>query len=414
MTSEEAMAMFRYSVISPLLCGDEEKSLKKRMIEQAEKIWTLPNGSCRQFSWGTIEDWLYKYRNSGIKGLTNDQRSDNGVFRQMNEQISEFIDSYIKEHSRIRTSVMIERMKMNPEYCETMPSDSTIYRYVRTVRPAAETPQKERRAFEAPYSGSLWQTDLLYGPYLPMLNDRGKWVKQQTFLIAVIDDHSRLLCHGEFYFKQDVLSYLSCLKQALYKYGIPERLYCDNGQIFLSEQVKKIMAGLGTSVIHCPVSDGASKGKIERFFRSVRESFLNPLMEFEKPAKLEELNRKFRIWCHESYNLKEHSAIGCTPMSRWTATSHKVRLMDSNIESDIFNFSETRKVKKDGTVSFKSRIYETTSVLAGKTVTLSYDPFLPEQPYIIYERQNFGKAHLLNKDFNNTVPRKTVKTGVSK
>ena len=343
MSSEEGMAMFRYTVISPLLCGDDERSLKRRMHEQAARIWTLPDGRCRQFSWGTIEDWLYKYRSFGVNGLTSDPRCDNGKFRQMNDEVSEFVDNYIKEHPRIRTSIMIGQMKNNVKFSEVMPSDSTVYRYVRTIRPAQDTPQKERRAFEAPFSGSLWQTDVLYGPYLPMLNDRGKWVKHQTFLIAVIDDHSRLLCHGEFYFKQDVLSYLSCLRQALYKYGIPERLYCDNGQIFHSDQVKRIMAGLGTSVIHCPLSDGAAKGKIERFFRNVRDSFLNPLMEFEKPKKLEELNRKFRIWCHESYNLKEHSAIDCTPMKRWIATSHKVRLMS---RASRVKFSISKKPEK--------------------------------------------------------------------
>ena len=407
MNSEEAMSMFRFSVISPLLVGDDERSLKKRMYEQASKIWTLPDGRSRQFSWGTIEDWLYKYRNFGLKGLTNDSRCDNGKFRQLNDQTSEFIDNYVKEHSRIKTSIMIAQMKNDVQFFDQqLPSDSTIYRYVRTIRPCENTLQKERRAFEAPYSGSLWQTDVMYGPYLPRLNDRGKWVKNQTFLIALIDDHSRLLCHGEFYFKQDLLSYLSCLKQGLYKYGIPERLYCDNGQIFLSEQIKRIMAGLGTSVIHCPIADGASKGKVERFFLTVRNSFLNPLIEFEKPKKLDELNSKFRIWCHDSYNMKEHSTTGITPMNRWMTTSHKVRLMNSSTDSGIFRFKETRRVKKDGTISFKNKIYETTSVLAGKTVTLSYDPFLPEQPYVSFENQDFGKAHLLNRDFNNRISRK--------
>ncbi len=113
-----------------------------------------------------------------------------------------------------------------------------VYRYVRSIKPGIDRPVKERRAFEAPYSGSLWQTDIMYGPYLPYVNDRGRSIKKQTYLVAVIEDHSRLLCNGQFYFSQDILAYLECLKTALNKYGIPEKLYCDNGQVFLSHQVK--------------------------------------------------------------------------------------------------------------------------------------------------------------------------------
>ena len=302
---------------------------------------------------------------------------------------------------------MISRMRNDAEFGNSLPSESTIYRYMRTVRPRRESPTKERRAFEAPYAGSLWQTDIMYGPYLPQLNDRGKWVKKQTFLVAIIDDHSRLLCHGEFYFSQDILSYLGCLKTALCKRGIPEKLYCDNGKVFLSDQVKNIMAELGTTVLHTAVRDAAAKGKIERYFRTVRDSFLNPLLALEPPRKLEELNKKYWKWCEGSYNLKVHSTINSTPIERWMNTSHKVRLLNIGMEDEIFQFEEVRKVKKDGTFSLKNCIYETSWTLAGKKVSVRYNPFFPEQPYVSFEGKKYGKANLLNRHFNNKAPRKS-------
>lgn len=404
MESEREMAMFRYSVINPLLHGDDGRSLKKRIKELAGKIWTLPDGRLRQFSWGTVEDWLYTYQRGGLYGLEKQRRKDKGGFREIDENVRAYVDRHIKEYPRLKTSVIISLMKDAGIITGNRPSESTIYRYARTIRPDNGVPVKERRSFEAPYAGNLWQTDIMYGPYLPRLNDRGRWTKKQTFLVAIIDDHSRLLCHGEFYFKQDVLAYLACLKTALRKRGIPEKLYCDNGQVFLSAQVKRIMAELGTIVLHTQIRDCAAKGKIERFFLTVRNSFTEPLLALDAPKNLEELNRKFWKWSEKSYNLKRHSTIEATPVNRWMETAHKVRLLNIGVEDEIFHFETIRKVKKDGTISLNGRIYETSWSLAGKKVTVRYDPFFPGRPFISYENQDYGRAAPLSREFNNKLP----------
>ncbi len=404
MEFEKEMAMFRQSVIFPLLHGGDERSLKKRIREQAARIWTLPDGGPRQFSWGTIEDWLYTFRSEGLVGLERQARKDKGAFRELGDDVRGYIDRHVKEHPLLKTSVMINLMRERGIIIDNQPSASTIYRYVRTIRPEKGGPIKERRSFEAPYAGNLWQTDVMYAHYLPQLNDRGRWTKRQTFLIAIIDDHSRLLCHGEFFFNQDVLAYLACLKTALRKRGIPERLYCDNGQVFLAKQVKRIMGELGSVVIHTGIRDCEAKGKIERFFLTVRNCFLDPLFELDAPRNLEELNRKFWKWSEESYNLKVHSTINATPVSRWMETAHKVRLLNIDAEDKIFHFETTRMVKKDGTISLDNKIYETSWTLSGKKVTVRYNPFFPERPFISYENQDYGRATPLNRDFNNKLP----------
>ena len=404
MGSEKQMGMFRYGVINALLHGDDERSLKKRMLELSEKLWTLPDGRLRQFSWGTIEEWYYTYRRDGLAGLEQRRRKDKGNFRGLDERVCLHIEKYVREHPRLKTSVMIDAMRKSGLITEGGPSDSTIYRYVRQIRPFEHAPVKERRAFEAPYSGSLWQTDIMYGPHLPYKNDRGRWSRKQTFLVAVIDDHSRLLCHGEFYFRQDLLAYLSCLKTALAKRGVPERLYCDNGQVFLADQVKRIMARLGATVIHTRVRDCAAKGKIERFFLTVRNTFLDPLMELDAPKNLDELNRKFREWCEVSYNHKYHSGVDEAPIDRWMRSAHKARLLSVGAEDEIFYFETTRKVKKDGTFSLESKTYETSWTLAGKKVDIRYNPFCPERPFVSYENQDYGRAAPLNREFNSKLP----------
>ncbi|MHA1574566.1 MAG: DDE-type integrase/transposase/recombinase [Alphaproteobacteria bacterium] len=404
---EFQMAMFKYEVIVPLL-HNSEKNLQSRMHKLSEKFWTLPDGRLRVYAWGTIEDWYYIYKQGGLDALMPRERNDKGSFKSLDEEICSCIDKTISEHPELKSSIIIERLTVQGFIKNGRPSASSIYRYIRSVKPQLSAPSQERRSFEAPHAGSLWQTDIMYGPYLPRKDSRGRWCKKQTYLIGIIDDNSRLLCHGEFFFEQDLLAYLSCLKTALNKRGIPERLYCDNGQVFLSRQVKRIMAKLGTGVIHTKIRDAAAKGKIERFFKTVRGSFLEPLLAFEKPKTLKELNNKFFIWSEDSYNHKKHSTTGMKPIDRWLKTSHKVKLLSLEMQDEMFRFTETRKVKKDGTFSLKNKIYETNYVLSGRKVSVNYDPFMSENIYVSLDGENYGKATPLNRNFNAGMPRKNT------
>jgi len=406
------MAMFRFSVIQELLHGDDERSMKKRLKELSGRLWTLPDGQPRQFALGTIEQWYYSYRAGGLTALRSLSRRDRGSFRGLRERECVFIDRLLKGYPNIRTSVILKLMHEKGLIKHGRPSQSTVYRYVRGKRPQQAAPSKERRSFETPYSGNLWQTDILYGPYLSKKDDRGRWRKCQTFLVGIIDDHSRLLCHGQFYFRQDLLAYLDCLKVALRKRGIPERLYCDNGRVFRSSKVKRIMAELGTTVIHCQPRDCQAKGKIERFFRTVRTSFLEPTMTLQPPKDLEELNRKFWKWSEGEYNQSPHLGIKReTPISRWMATSHKVRLLKPGVEDEVFLFETTRMVKKDGTFSLQGIIFETCWTLSGRKVKVQFDPFMPERAFVYYDRQDYGRANILNRQFNNSLPGRQQKKG---
>ena len=186
MDFEKEMAMFRYAVITPLLHGNDERSLKKRVREQAAKIWTLPNGRLRQFSWGAIEDWVYAYRRDGMAGLTTGQRKDRGDFREIGDNVRSYIDKHIREYPRLKISVMINLMKEAGVVVNNHPSNSTIYRYVKTIRPQKGVPLKERRSFEAPYAGNLWQT-----PPTPIcLADIGNhkcWNKRTDFMNLLLN-----------------------------------------------------------------------------------------------------------------------------------------------------------------------------------------------------------------------------------
>lgn len=399
------MGHFRFGVINPLLSADDPRSLKERFAELAARVWTLPNGSLRHYSAATIEDWYYDYRTHGLPALINPPRRDTGTHRVVSVELSEAIESLLADHPTIKSSNLIRLLDQRGLRVEGRPSDSTIYRYLRRLRQSQQRPVQERRAFEAPYAGCLYQTDIMYGPHLRVKTDAGRYRMQQSYLLAILDDHSRMLCHGEFFLTQDLMIYVQVLEQAIRKRGIPDRIYCDNGKVFLSDQIKRIGAEIGTRVVHTAVRDAAAKGKIERFFLTVRQQFLDLDWRTETTHSLEVINQRFAAWC-EAYNNRRHSAIDCTPLEKWLASPRRPRLLQDQLDADqLFLLETTRRVKKDGTFSLLGRRYETLGTAAGGTITVRYHRHQPSRVHVYFHDQYLGFAHLLDTQANHLLPR---------
>ncbi|MCK5538279.1 MAG: transposase [Bacteroidales bacterium] len=403
---KERVVNFRYGVIALLSCKDE-RSLKRKIEDTSNLLVLLPNSTFGTISKGTIEKWYYAYQEEGLDGLVPKERKDKGLNRDIPDDVKIEIDKMLSKQKKYKTSNILRDLKCQENLLQNLPSNSTIYRYVNLVRPRYTNKDKgqERLAFEAPNSGDLWQTDIMYGPYLFTLVD-GKYKKCQTYLIAILDDHSRLIVHGEFFLSQKVEDYASTLKQAILKRGIPTKLYCDNGKVFLSSQIKRIAGKLGIMVLHTKVRDAAAKGKIERFFRTVRDKFLQPLYMKGLPKTIEELNSTFWSWLETDYHQCFHTGIQMKPIEKWLLSSPQIRLIPADKEYSSFLFHAERKVRKDGTFSLNGITYETCFTLASKKINIEYDAINNLNVYVSYEKRDYGKATILDKHINNNLPRK--------
>jgi putative transposase len=397
----EQLGYFRYAVIAPLLAEEPGRTLKERIEEQAERVWVFPDGRIKAIGFGTIEKWLYEYRLGGIDALGVQRRRDAGSFRGIDEDLAGVIDTLLREHPKLRTHAIIAELESGSLLGDPPPSHSTLYRYIKAHRQTASPrePIAERRSFEAPYAGYLWQADIMYGPHLPAKLPNGRTRRQQTYLIAILDDHSRLLCHGEFFFRQDLAAWLCCLETAVRKRGIPRKLYCDNGQVFTSEQVRRIAASLGMELLHTRVRDAAAKGKIERVFQKIRRSFLEPTMELSPPSSLDQLNEAFGNWLENDYNHREHSAFGATPIRRFMESSSHLRALPENGRR-LFHVCYRRRVKADGTFSLHGTRYETVPGLVGCKITVSYDLRQPERVFVSWNEACYGQANVLDRKAN--------------
>jgi len=410
---QDAMVLCRYGIISPLLLSSDERTVKARLEELAGTIWRLPDGTQKRYGLSTIEGWLYAYRAKGLDALRDQPRRDKGMHKVIGPELAEAIDRHLEEHPRLKTVHIIEDLKEQGLIVGDRPSASSIYRYVRPRRSSeARRPRRERRSFEAPYAGALWQMDVMYGSFVPVKGSDGRQRRQQTYLVACIDDHSRLCCHGQFYLNQGLGSIIDTFSTACRKRGVPEQLYCDNGQVFVSPQFRRVAAEVGTVIAHTRIRDCQAKGKVERYFQTVQSSFLTPLMELHPPKGLTTLNESFWQWMESAYNNKLHSSLGETPIERWLKTAAKMRLLPvDRIHEHLFLLEAERKVRNDGTFPLLNRRYETDWALGGQRVRIRYDSEDLKTVFVFHERRFVGIAKPLDRDANYRLPRNRGKGG---
>ncbi|MCP4271550.1 MAG: transposase [Gammaproteobacteria bacterium] len=382
----------------------EGKTHEERIKSVADLTFTDEDGNHRIFTWRTIQTWLYRYKNHGVTGMEVSSRSDKGKPRKITpEELMEAINTalpYFRNKGLQKMNIYrfcIEKGILNKNQI----SQTTFYRFTREydlLSPDAKE-NKKRLAFSMQYANQLWQADTMFGPYV---TDGKK--QRQAKLIAFLDDASRVLCHGEFFFEENINSLVKCIKAAFYKRGVPEQLYVDNGSIYCSQEITLICARIGCILRHTPVRDAAAKGKVERFFRRVRDHFLSKQLDL---SSLDTLNRQFIEWAEDEYNTSNHSAIGMKPIDRFGLDLNRVRFLPpSEANDELFFAEDSRKVKKDNTFSFKNRRFETPVDLRDKQIQIRYERSKHNTVIIYYKGDRMGMAKPLDAVANGLLRRK--------
>jgi putative transposase len=382
------------------------KTRHERTHNVAAMTFLDEEGNSRQFTWRTIQTWFYRYKNHGITGMTNRPRKDKGQTRKSTpEELLEALNAAKPHFTNKRTNkralyrFCVENGLLQPERI----AQTTFYRFIREYELLApeDKDNKKRLAFSMKHANQLWQADTMFGPYV----DAGGNSRKQAKLIAFLDDASRVLCHGEFFFDENVDTLVQALRAAFYKRGVPEQLLVDNGSIYCSQEITLVCARVGCILRHTAVRDAAAKGKIERFFRRARDQFLVQKLDL---SSLEALNRQFTLWVESDYNATLHDALGMKPIDRFGIDLGRVRFLPPSEHGDELFYAEAvRKVKKDNTFSFRGRRYETPVDLVGKEIHLRYDRHRSyTATVVIYHKgQRMGQARLLDAVANGLLRR---------
>ncbi len=372
---KEQIALKKFSLISPVINGQVE-SQQQYFQEICSNLIDLPHYGLRRYSPKTLSNWLSEYRRNGFDALKPGNRSDQGKSRKINSEIQDQIRKKIEQFPRVKASVLYDELVKDGVFSPCTVSVATFYRYLAMnpdikamTGPHQDT--KERKRFAHEKVNTLWQADVMYGMYLK----KGK-TKKRTYLIAFIDDASRLITYSKFCFEQNFLAMRSVLKEAVARRGVPTLLYTDNGKIYRSQQLQLMCARMGCTVLHTDPFDARAKGKIERYFSTVRTRFLAKL-DPDEPITIDELNRLYWKWLEDDYLRKTHSGIGVSPLELFMGQAANVKtISDPKLLDEYFLLRVERKVEEDGNISIQNLKYQTASslVLAGKRVEVRYEP----------------------------------------
>ncbi|KIO66483.1 hypothetical protein B4065_2289 [Caldibacillus thermoamylovorans] len=365
----EQVALFRYGIIAPLLNGQVDS---KQYFEELEgKVHSIPYYGERKIAVKTVKEWLLNYRRNGFDALKPKKRADRGNSRRLSPDDQDHILDIRKKFLHMPVSVFYEQLIRQGEINRNQISYSTINRLLKkhnlSGKILSAIPERKRFAHEK--VNILWQADLSHGPYIKI---KGKVKK--TFLIAYIDDCSRLVPFAQFFTSEGFDGLRIVTKEALIRRGKPAIIYADNGKIYRSETLQYACAQLGITLTHTQPYDPQSKGKIERFFKTVQTRFY-PLLKAEPVESLEELNERFWRWLEEDYHRREHASLdGKTPHEVFHSQLESITFLeDTSILDSIFMKREQRKVKADGTISLNKQLYEVPADFIGYSVDVRID-----------------------------------------
>lgn len=394
---QDAVAFFRFQVISEMLDAQKgcvestAKALAKRQFND------IVNKRIVEFSERTIFTYYSNYKKYGFDGLKPKTRCDKGRHPGIEpEVISQILE--LKKELPIRSSAKILTMMIIAGKIEEgLLHIRTVNRILNQYGYNNESLQKSRRIYarhEKDKINAMWQSDAMSAFYIPDGNNGNKF----AYLIGMIDDHSRRDMHSEFYLDSMLPRLEDTLRKAVIKHGVPESLYVDNGKIFISEQFKLICARLGIRLRYATIGNAAGKGKIERYWKTVQDSFI-PEIKKHKVGSLSELNDLYFAWKKNEYDNKIHSSIGMSPKECWDVSLKsgiKLRFFSPVELEEIFLHAQQRCVNKYGIISFEGNTYEVPAELIGKGVVVRYNPFHLEHLHIYYQDKYFGTAKIID------------------
>lgn len=404
---------FRYSLIAelgnPYLSHGELKALIR---EKSLRDYNIPYSNKTSITEACIRNWLCLLRKYGKDGLMPKVRTDSGISRRLSSHETSILLEYLENNPKVTATAAYKLLK-EEDKIKTEISSSTLSRII-----VSSGLQREKRLnryhgeknlkFEFFSPLECVQADCMHG--FPVPDGKGK--KRKAILIAFIDDATRRIVYADFSHSEHSLAFEAGIKHILKAHGRIIRLYVDNGSTFVSRQTKRILDILGIILSHSKPRRPMGRGKIERFFRTVRDSFLR-ILDKDSVKNIADLNARFRTWLESEYHRNPHRGLyGKTPLETWLSKSKYIISVEPEINLDrIMLHENTRKVYKDSTITLGGTLYEVPSILIGRTIKVHYNPHIKIKRLLLtYEGKEYGEARVVDTYANTKVKRsETIK-----
>ena len=359
-----ATAETRMTIIAPLLAPGLDKEAVRKIREDIVET----NGVSQR----TLDRYLRAYHAEGFSGLLPAGKNPEVKYKIPQNIVDAAIQLRRELPSRSIPSI-IEILEMEGKVEKGFLKRTTLQDalqrngYSASMMKIYRDPTYGSQRFQRLHRNDLWQGDIKYGPTLKI-----NGLTTPTYLSCLIDDATRMILHGEFYNNMTETIVEDTLHQAIVKYGVPKRLYFDNGSQYRTHWMKRACNLLGIKLVYAKPRNPQGKGKQERFNETVDQFIAE--CSLENISSLKELNEKFQAWLSECYTKATHSALGTTPEIAYKSDSMPLRFIEQDLLARAFLHCETRKADKSGCISFNSKKYDLGVKYAGRVVDVVYDP----------------------------------------
>jgi transposase InsO family protein len=400
-SDSDALALARHAAATWIAEALKQNfTLARATALASERAW-----GGKTYSASTLESWYYLLRNQGFDALYRQPRKDKGSRKALSPEACQALLAWRQKHPQLKIKVLVRQLLEQGTLQAGTFSLPSVYRLLAAHQLDARSikhnppagPSGPTKAFECALANELWMTDMMYGPTLKLAT--GKVI--QTRLFALLDDCSRLIPHAQYYDSEKLCWFWDCLRQGLARRGFPDKLYTDQGKIFTSYHLQIVCANLGVRLCHAKPFSAWSKGKQERWFRTLQMDFEARLV-LDPVHSLEELNARLWRWIEGEYHQRPHSALeGQTPAERFAQRAQNLRPAAPQTDWEALFLSRAqRRVRLDATFSLEGQLWEAPVHLRGQLIQVRFDPFTWRRVEIWWQDKFVGPARRCDKQLN--------------
>jgi len=398
------IALLRYAILSPLISetNDEGESLNSFFIRASKRKYPTYDGKLVSFAPTTMERWYYNYKRDGFEGLIPKRRIDSGNSRKLDDDLKAQIQYFKKEFPRLPATLIYQKLFDSGSISKGDVSLSTITRYINQLKiETKQTTNKDLRRFEHEHCNFLWYADTSVGLSLTI---DGK--KMKTYVICFLDDRSRYVTGVDIFFNDSFVNVMSVMKSAISKHGKPKIFSFDNGSPYKNKQMEMLVARIGSTLNYTAPYTPTSKGKLERFFNTMKSRWMSGLNPTDLKS-LDELRLSLKQYVHK-YNTTPHSSLEKqTPKDVFFSEPLFIRFLDKHKMDKIFLLEYERSVTADSVITIDKILYEVPYRYAKQRIRLRYAPDLSEVYIVDKHSGELEKISLLKKNDNARIKRES-------
>lgn len=395
------IGLFRFSLISPVINNTHGFKSKQEYFTFISNQHHQFNGKFLKFSASCIKNWYIQYLKNGFSSLEKHQRNDFKKSRKLDNDCIERIITLRNQFPRM-TGTSIYKKLIEEKYINSSNiSLDTILRFLRKNNlKASQVVTIERRMFEMENVNDCWQADTSDGPYLTI--DKKKY---RTKLIMFIDDKSRMIMGFDFFLNDTAINMQQVFKNAVKTFGIPKKLFVDNGGPYDNKQLSLICASLGIQLIHAKPYTPEAKAKQERLFRTIKDGWMR-CTDWNEFKTLDHVKCSLKNFLYDNYINKIHSSTNESPNARWHNEFKKIKFVDEKFIDESFLHRTIRKVRNDRTIKIDNQFYEVPFKYTGKEIEIRYNPNDLTEMFVFEDNKRLEKCEKVDKVSNSKIKRK--------